>query len=568
VRRPGLDFRLCGIVQQEHSVDSETREVEVRSGTPSDASGATFEQLDRRSFRDAERSLSHAAFVYAGAYFTAFTADWLLHVARTQFHWPTPYALAVTAIAIIGSILVGLVARRGKLPAVRFSIIAETYAVLGAVGIAAAIHDWRGLIESENIFLGVPWIGVWIVAFPNVVTLPPRGVARVGILSTLTLPVAYLLSIQSEGLPVIDGRTEPFAAVRCLAEMMIPTIVCAGIATAVSLRIFRLARDVSKARSLGNYHLVELIGRGGMGEVWKAKHRLLARPAAIKLIRGSAANPGPGTATTLRRFEREAQATAGLTSPHTVALFDFGTTADGTFYYVMELLEGMDLRTMVEKTGPVPAARAVRFLRHACASLADAHASGLIHRDIKPANLFVCRRGLEHDFVKVLDFGLVKGAADSPGLQLTAEGVTSGTPAFMAPEMTLGGPDVGPSADLYALGCVAYWLLTGRLVFEGPTGVSILVQHAKEDPVPPSRRTELPIDAALEALVLQLLAKSPDHRPANASALERELGAIEHRLGPWTQERAERWWQAHLPQVAVVRPVAPHATPQPAGTSP
>ncbi len=550
-------------------MDSLTREIEVQPSTPPDSSSsAAFEQLDQRSRHDAERSLSHAAFIYAGAYFTAFTTDWLLRTLRTEFRWPTPYSLAIAALAIAGSIAVGIVARRGAHPAVRFSLVAEAYAVLASIGIAASIEGWRELIESGISLAGVSWIGVWVVAFPNFVTLPPRSVARIGVLSTLTFPVSYLLSLPGEGLPVIDGRPAPFAAVRCLLELMIPSLVCTGIATAVALRVYRLQRDVSKARLLGNYQLADLIGRGGMGEVWKAKHRLLARPAAIKLIRGSALSDGQlGNTTLLRRFEREAQATAALTSPHTVALFDFGTTADGTFYYVMELLEGMDLRTMVERTGPVPEARAVRFLRHACASLGDAHASGLIHRDVKPANLFACRRGLEHDFIKVLDFGLVKGAADASGVQLTAEGITSGTPAFMAPEVALGGAHVSPRADLYALGCVAYWLLTGQLVFDGPTGVAILIQHAKENPIPPSRRTEMPIDSELEALVLRLLANSPEERPATAAELDRELASIERRIGAWTQERAERWWHAHLPHVAAVRPVS-SPTPLPVGTSP
>src|SRR5262245_24008926 len=220
---------------------------------------------------------------------------------------------------------------------------------------------------------------------------------------------------------------------------------------------------------MGSYHLVELLGRGGMGEVWRGEHRLLKRPAAIKLVRPEllGANSDADSHDMLRRFEREAQATAALSSPHTIRLFDFGVTSDRTFYYVMELLAGRDLESLVREFGPVPADRALFLLRQACHSLADAHARGLVHRDVKPANIYTCRMGLEYDFVKVLDFGLVK-FADRTAMQqtlMTAAHTTTGTPAYMAPELILGEADIDRRADVYALGCVAYYLLTGQLVF-------------------------------------------------------------------------------------------------------
>jgi serine/threonine-protein kinase len=524
-------------------------------GKDDSSSGFVFAKLDQKARRDAERSLAVAAFVYASVYFVAYTTDWAISLASNPFSLPTRYSLVVAALSILGSVAAAIVARRGNLPPLRFSLLAELYGLLGSFGIAAMFRGWRELIESGVSITGVSWISVWVVAYSNLVTLCPWNVARIGIFSALMAPLTFLIELPSHGFPVVDGHPAVRESLVVLASIVVPILVCTGIGTFLAARVFRLARDASRARSVGNYQLVELLGRGGMGEVWKAKHRLLARPAAVKIIAAKAAagSPESSGATMLRRFEREAQATAGLTSPHTVSIYDFGINDEGVFYYVMELLEGMDLRTLVEKTGPVPSARAVRFLRHACSSLADAHQAGLIHRDVKPANLFVCRRGLEYDFVKVLDFGLVKGAATdgAPATQLTADGITSGTPAFMAPEMALGGQDVDARVDLYALGCVAYWLLTGHLVFEGPTSVSILVQHAKEPPVPPSKRTETDVDAGLERVVLDLLSKDPRQRPPTAAALDERLAAIETRLGPWSRERAERWWRAHLPQLVV-----------------
>ncbi len=239
--------------------------------------------------------------------------------------------------------------------------------------------------------------------------------------------------------------------------------------------------EAIRARDLGSYRLVEPLGSGGMGEVWRAEHVMLARPAAIKLIRtsGSAAP----SREVQKRFEREARATARLSSPHTVQVFDYGTTDEGTFYYVMELLDGFDLDTLVKNFGPVPPERAIYLLRQACDSLAEAHARGLIHRDIKPANIYVCRYGIEVDFIKLLDFGLVKsaGAMDAADGTLTAVGTIAGTPGYMSPEMALG-KNVGPEADIYSLGCVGYWLLTGRPVFERDTPVELLIDHARTAP--------------------------------------------------------------------------------------
>jgi serine/threonine-protein kinase len=248
-----------------------------------------------------------------------------------------------------------------------------------------------------------------------------------------------------------------------------------------------------------------------------------------------------------RRFEREAQLISRLRSPHTVTLFDFGVADDGSFYYVMELLEGLDADSMIRRFGPMPAERVVSVLRQICHSLSEAESCGLVHRDIKPANIFLCRYGEDYDFVKVLDFGIAKPARVTSDSQtaLTMAHVIRGTPAFIAPEQALGG-DVDGRADIYSTGCVAYWLLTGELVFTADTPMKLVLAHAQAMPDPPSRRTELPMPPALDALILSCLAKEREHRPPSARDLLRQLDAIPL-ADTWTEERAGEWWKTHLP---------------------
>jgi serine/threonine-protein kinase len=305
-------------------------------------------------------------------------------------------------------------------------------------------------------------------------------------------------------------------------------------------------RAQQQARTFGSYQLESLLGRGGMGEVWRARHRLLARRAAIKLIRQDAFRGREDQRqAVLARFEREAQATALLRSPHTVELYDFGVSDTGTFYYVMELLEGMDALVLVERFGPMPAERVVYLLRQVCDSLGEAHGAGLVHRDIKPSNLFVCRYGRTADFMKVLDFGLVKPHADDD-THLTTDMAVKGTPAFMAPEQAHGEGKIDARSDIYALGCVAYWLLTGQRVFKGDNAMQVLVQHAYSEPTPMSQHVAQPIPPELDALVMSCLAKNPAQRPQSADELAEALAAIPL-AAPWTQARAREWWTGTEP---------------------
>jgi serine/threonine protein kinase len=295
--------------------------------------------------------------------------------------------------------------------------------------------------------------------------------------------------------------------------------------------------------------------------VFRATHQMLARPAAVKLIRSEIlGSSSRGAARViLERFRREAEAAASLRSPHTINLYDFGVANDGTFFLVTELLDGLDLESLVERFGPIPPDRTVHLLSQACASLEEAHVRGLVHRDIKPSNIFTCRMGLAVDFVKVLDFGLVKaiGEESREATMLTAPDATTGTPAYIAPEMVRGDRVADHRVDIYTLGCVAYWLLTGRLVFEAPNAIQLMYQHANTAPIPPSQRSELEIPAALDSVILACLAKFPEERPQSAAELASRLAAAVPGDG-WTEEQAHRWWDRHHPETTPVEHTDEH----------
>jgi serine/threonine-protein kinase len=327
--------------------------------------------------------------------------------------------------------------------------------------------------------------------------------------------------------------------------MHYPDYLLVGVAGVISHVVTQLGRQVTKAREMGSYRLGDLLGRGGMGEVYKATHTMLARPAAVKLIRPETlgASDSDAAQLALKRFSREAEAAANLRSPHTVEVYDFGVTEDQTLYYVMEMLDGMDLESLVRQYGPVPPGRAIYLVRQVCESLEEAHRAGLVHRDIKPANIHVGRAGIRHDFVKVLDFGLVKPVKKSmPDESLiTAAGLALGTPAYMAPELALG-EEVDGRADIYALGCVAYFLLTGRLVFEAENTMRLMVKHIEEKPVPPSQRASQAIPESLDGAILSALAKDPAARTPSAAAFAAALGEASRDVEPWDDAAAAEWW--------------------------
>jgi len=487
-----------------------------------------------------------AALVYATGFFFATASGTLVsvYVARLPFTWAPAHTAAV--VFILFAMVVALLAHRGRLKPETLHSVGLAFGVVASFGIGIAVFSEPWNPERVEVW-GISWVCVWIVVFPLIVPTTPTRTALIATASAAAGALAlFFWTVQ-------PGHPTPNASV--IALMTIPNFVCALLATLEAFIIYGMGKEVERARKLGSYELIDLLGKGGMGEVWSARHRMLARPAAIKLVRPEFLGDSRQATQAMRRFEREAQATAALTSPHSINLYDFGTTNEGSFYYVMELLDGLDLESLVQRFGPVPAERAVSLLSQASRALADAHHHGLIHRDIKPANIYACRMGLEYDFVKVLDYGLVKPsprAADADA-QLTAEAVITGTPAYMSPEAALGQP-VDARADIYALGCVGYWLLTGRLVFEATTPIEMIVQHSKSAPLPPSQRSELAIPPELDEVILWCLHKDRDQRPPDARVLCDRLDAIV--TGElWTEARARAWWIRHLPTHAGAAPI-------------
>jgi serine/threonine-protein kinase len=318
--------------------------------------------------------------------------------------------------------------------------------------------------------------------------------------------------------------------------------VAVAMAAYGSYIINAIRREAFKARQLGQYRLLEKLGTGGMGEVYKAEHQLLKRPCAIKLIKpGEAAS-----ANALARFEQEVKATAKLTHVNTVEIFDYGRTDDGTFYYVMELLRGLSLEDLVKQHGPLPAERVVYLLRQVCGALQEAHVKGLIHRDIKPANIYAAERGGVFDVAKLLDFGLVKEATAEPAQASEKAQSFSGSPLYMAPEQSQSYEQTDARGDIYAVGAVGYFLLTGQPPFMGRNILALIAAHAREEVVWPSRlRADVPVD--LEAVILRCLQKKPEDRFADANALEAALAACACAM-TWNAERAAQWWREQEPR--------------------
>ena len=465
-------------------------------------------------------------------------------------------ACALTIILIVGRLLMAWSPSPPALPPIL------PYAEIAAVALSLGIWAYsrregvdagevldRGLVYEVLLgFLmavihhGIPWEGttvtrgwapvaVWIIVYPLMVP-GTRGKTTLATVATAAMDPAGLFVNVAAGLPM----PPPYV----LAQMFLPTAVSVVIALLGSRIVHQLTVDAETASEMGSYRLVSLIGKGGMGEVWRAEHRMLARPAAIKIIRPD----GAGGREAIERFKREAEATATLRSPHTVQLYDFGLTDDGCFFSVMELLDGFALDDMVERWGPMPPARTVHILLGVCRSLREAHRLGLVHRDIKPGNIFLCRSGTEVDHVKVLDFGLVKEIAN-PDASVTQTGFVTGTPGFMAPEMALGKKEIDGRTDLYSLACVGFFLLTGETVFDKKTPIEIIMDHARTPAPRPSEKSGVPVPEGLEDLLMDCLAKEPRDRPDSAREVERRLWAL-YLPDIWTPDKAERWWAEHV----------------------
>jgi len=414
----------------------------------------------------------------------------------------------------------------------RVAMVAE---VLLCALISVAVL-WAGYLRTQHLAT-LTWVVPIIILFPLLVPLRPRTALGLSILCASTVPLGLLAL-------ALSGRVT--AHWGDFIGLVVSGAVAVGIGWISSRVVYGAHRQMAAARRVGSYELLERLSQGGMGEVWKARHQFLARPAAVKLIlpeqlQGDA----EARENVLQRFTREAQVTALLRSPHTVELFDFGISDDGSLYYAMELLEGINVEHFVYHYGPVEPRRAAQWLQQACHSLAEAHARELVHRDIKPSNLFVCRYGLDDDFIKVLDFGLTRplGRTDP---RLTSANAVLGTPGYMAPEQIFG-QDAGPRTDLYALGCVAYWLVAGVKPFEGKTSGDLMRSHALDVPLPPSQRSGLAIPQRFEALIMSCLSKAVEDRPIDAEGLRRDLETC-FDGHPWSARDAQEWWVAKGPR--------------------
>lgn len=459
----------------------------------------------------------------------------LAYVARPRVGAPPGLEVALAAgavsAALVSAMILALTTKQRD-PRGLFEVAAgfEVAACL-IIGLAEHWPPW----PLEPVVRGVSWSCLVLVTFPWIAPARPRASLVVSLIAATASPVAMFLSmLKGNALPPVQAQ----------AALLLPPYLCAGVAYLLARRLHGMRRGV--AVRMGPYELIERLGEGGMGEVWRASHERLAKPAAVKLVRPQVVSKQVGEEphVVFRRFEREARATAALTSAHTVSVFDYGYTPDGAFYYAMELLRGVDLETLVTRYGPQPPERVAALLLQVCDSLQEAHEAGLIHRDIKPANIYVCRLGTTHDFVKVLDFGLVISGDDAETrlTRLTQDGLASGTPAYMAPEMATRG-QLDARADLYGLGCVAYFLLTGRLVFESKSPMKMLKDHVQTQPVPPSQRLGRALPEGLESAVLACLEKHPDRRPSSAGQLAALIRAVPFE-NPWTPERAAAWWKA------------------------
>ena len=443
--------------------------------------------------------------------------------------------LSLGQLRAIELILVGILVTR---------IVARSYGAFWNPDAQSVIRTWR---ETGDETVLRWWLGqsafvmclnaaVYIVAYGVCIPNTWRRCVVVVALLWSIVPLMWVAGCIRNELPVAMVFAWPLRAA------LLDLTFAAALAVYGSHRVETLRRGALQARRLGQYVLRDRLGAGGMGEVYLADHLLLRRPCAIKLIRPDRA----GDPQNLQRFEREVQATATLTHPNAVQIFDYGRAQDGTFYYVMEYLPGLTLEEIVKRHGPLPPARAVHFLGQLCGTLDEAHAIGLIHRDIKPGNVLVCERGGRHDVVKLLDFGLVRSIKlTNSAEQLTQEGTIAGTPEYMSPEHAASEQEIDGRSDLYSLGAVAYYLLTGKPPFVRDTAMRTLAAHIHEFADPPSRlRPDIPKD--LEDAVIQCLKKDPKLRFRDARALEQALARCKD-AGAWTEEHAAEWWRAHRP---------------------
>lgn len=457
-----------------------------------------------------------------------------------------PYVVTFLALAVILLLLPKPGARSlGRLRAyelIVFGILATFLATLQHVIILQSALEEEPIWTVYNLLVFVAfWYGLM---FTYGMFIPSSWQRALAVTSTMAMTPLAVLAIDG----LVHSRVAEALSLNTLSMLVLMLGFGAASATYGTYAIGTLRKEAFAAKQLGQYRLKQLLGTGGMGEVYLAEHLLLKRPCAIKVVRPSvAADPK-----VLARFEREVRATAELTHWNTIEIYDYGRAGDGTFYYVMEYLPGMNLGELVDRHGPISAARAIHLFRQLCAALREAHALGLIHRDIKPANIFVARLGGLHDVIKLLDFGLVKPRDSLVPLNLTQYGTVAGSPLFMSPEQGMANAMPDARSDIYSLGAVAYFAVTGQPPFLGATPMEVLVRHARDPVCPPSElRPEIPGD--LEAVILRCLEKEPASRFPDVEALDRALASCRD-AGHWTEVEAAHWWASdgEIPDVSQV----------------
>ncbi len=440
---------------------------------------------------------------------------------------------------------------RGRPRSLRFVQVAEEACVLVAcvATMVMGFHIPYPVRPDYIVLLSLTYV---LITRSILVPSTPRvTLALGGVIGAALLVAIYFIHLLGQDPTIYSDAAHGY--LRLPATKVAPqmTVVAAliwgssvAIAAATSKVIYGLREEVRDARRLGQYTLHEKLGEGGMGAVYRASHAMLRRPTAVKLLR-----PDRLGTESVARFEREVQLTARLTHPNTIRVFDYGRTPDGVFYYAMEYLDGAGLGDVVAESGPMPPARVIHVLDQVAGALTEAHRVGLIHRDIKPANIFLIEQGGDPDVAKVLDFGLVKQVSAPGGEDATMPALShvnsfTGTPLYMAPEAIATPDAVDARTDLYALGAVGYFLLTGFEVFTGSTVMEVCSHHLRSQPVPPSVRLGTPVPADLEALILACLEKDPAARPAGARELRAGLRACRD-AHAWSEDDARRWYDQH-----------------------
>jgi serine/threonine-protein kinase len=508
-------------------------------------------------------SITHAALAPSdyvrGPGFATLVAGTLVAAAGALFCSTGRRSLGLLRVGEVLGLLVGA----GVLGVVGREMSAIAPALVRDAGIGEALgRPFELLVEVIQMHVALGLTAALTYVFLVRAALIPSRPLRTLLLTAL-IGYPALVFMATGVLPFQEGWLVPTPASEAVGmpravDAGIWWVLTTGMCTVVSGIIYGLRREVRRAMQLGQYRLEANLGAGGMGIVYRAHHALLKRPTAIKLL-----PPGKAGATALARFEREVKLTARLTHPNTITIFDYGHTPDGVFYYAMELLEGATVDEIVRCDGAQPAERVIHVLTAVAGALEEAHGIGLIHRDIKPANIMLCQQGGRQDVPKLLDFGLVKDVSAEDDAALTREGDVAGTPLYMAPETLTSPANVDARSDIYAVGAVGYFLLTGQHVFTGKTLMEVCGHHLHTKPAPLSEQLGASLPEDLEALILRCLEKDPRRRPQSAPELSGCLEACRP-SDAWTPLEARRWWEAHWPELQ--RDAAERAAPEKART--